>query len=216
MDWVGGPMRTLIVTGGEAEGLTGPNESFDLVIAADSGFDQASALEVKVDLVVGDFDSISPQAKMGLAKVSHLATEVHPRDKEHSDLELALEAALVRGTTEVVVLGGGGGRLDHLLINAAVLTNPQFRPMRIRWETGRAAVHVVWDRTTVNGRIGDLVSLLAYGGEATGVSTSGLRWALRSARLSPATSRGLSNELVEDHARVTVATGTVLVIHTPL
>lgn len=209
-------MRTLIVTGGEAEGLTGPDESFDLVIAADSGFDQASALEVQVDLIVGDFDSIKPDSIRPKSKIGHLATEVHPHDKDHSDLELALEAALVRGTTELVVLGGGGGRLDHLLINAAVLTNPQFRPMRIRWETGRAAVHVIWDRAAVVGRIGDLVSLLAYGGEATGVSTSGLAWVLRSARLSPATSRGLSNELVEDHARVTVATGTVLLIHTPL
>lgn len=84
-------LRTLIVTGGDPEGLTGPSDHFDLVIAADSGFDHASALELKVDLVVGDFDSISPKARLG-----QVATEVHPRDKEHSDLELALDAALVR------------------------------------------------------------------------------------------------------------------------
>lgn len=203
-------LRTLIVTGGDPEGLTGPSDHFDLVIAADSGFDHASALELKVDLVVGDFDSISPKARLG-----QVATEVHPRDKEHSDLELALDAALVRGTTDLVVLGGGGGRLDHLLVNAAVLTNPRFRSMRIRWESGESTIHVVWDRATIVGRPGDHVTLLAVGGEATGVTTSGLRWALRSARMPAATSRGLSNEMTEDHARVTVATGTILAIHTP-
>jgi len=202
-------MRTLIVTGGDAAGLTGPEGNFDLVIAADAGFDHASALELKVDLIVGDFDSIRPSDSF-----SHIATEMHPRDKEHSDFELALEAALVRGTTELVVLGGGGGRLDHLLVNAAVLTNPQFRSMHITWETGRSTVHVVWDRATILGRAGDLVSLLAYGGDASGISTSGLRWALHSGRLSATSSKGLSNEMVDDHARVTVATGTLLVIHT--
>lgn len=201
-------LRTLIVTGGASEGLTEPPDRFDLVIAADSGFDHAKDLRVKVDLVVGDFDSVR-------ASVRDVATEVHPRDKEHSDLELALDAALVRGTTDLVVLGGGGGRVDHLLVNAAVLTHPRFRTMRIIWETGESTVHIVWDRAVVTGRVGDLVTLLAYGGEATGISTSGLRWPLHSARLAAATSRGLSNELVDDHARVSVATGTLLVIHTP-
>ena len=200
-------LRTLIVTGGDAAGLTGPTEGFDVVIAADSGYDHAQALEVKVDLVVGDFDSVR-------SPTNHVATEMHPRDKEHSDLELALDAALVRGTTDLVILGGGGGRLDHLLVNAAVIAHHRFRSMKIRWETGQSAVHVVWDRASLHGRPGDHVTLLAVGGDATGVTTAGLQWPLRSARLPAATSRGLSNVLVEDHARVTVATGTVLAIHT--
>jgi thiamine pyrophosphokinase len=202
-------MRTLIVTGGEAEGLIGPIEEFDLVIAADSGFDHAGALELRVDLVVGDFDSVK-------GDLGSVATEVHPRDKDHSDLELALDVALARGTSELLILGGGGGRLDHLLVNAAVIAHSRFRSMQIRWESGVSTVHVVWDRTTIRGRPGDIVTLLAAGGDASGVTTSGLRWALRSARLAAASSRGLSNEMLDNHAWVSVATGVLLAIHTPL
>jgi thiamine pyrophosphokinase len=101
------------------------------------------------------------------------------------------------------------------LVNALVLTNAQFRPMKIKWMTGQETVHVIWDRATIDGRVGDLLTLVAMGRDATGVTTSGLRWPLRSARLAAACSRGLSNELTEPHARVSVATGTLFAIHTP-
>jgi hypothetical protein len=68
-------------------------------------------------------------------------------------------------------------------------------------------------RTEINGAPGDLISLVPWGGPAEGVRTDGLRWALRGETLLPERSRGISNEMLGDTARVFVEYGSVLVIH---
>ena len=116
------------------------------VIAADSGFDHARRLGVKVDLVVGDMDSISPT---GLELAAE--TETHPTDKGATDLAIALDAALARGYSRVVVVGGAGGRIDHFLANAALLAAPDYAPLRLRWLPGSSVVNVVRDRVELAG-----------------------------------------------------------------
>src|SRR4249919_533273 len=83
------------------------------VIAADSGADHARALGVPVDLAVGDFDSISAEG-LGALERAGVRLEHHPSQKDATDLELALAAALALQPRRVVVLGGVHGRLDHL------------------------------------------------------------------------------------------------------
>ena len=175
------------------------------VIAADSGFDHARRLKVRVDLVVGDMDSISATGLVLAAE-----TETHPTDKGATDLAIALDAALARGFSRVVVVGGAGGRIDHFLANAALLAAPEYTLLRLRWLPGSAVINVVRDRVELAGSPGDLVSLLPYGGPAGGVTTSGLRWPLTGATLSPGTSLGVSNEFVEARATVEIATGVLL------
>ena len=175
------------------------------VIAADSGFDHAHRLGVRVDLVVGDMDSIS-SAGLELAA----ETETHPTDKGATDLAIALDAALARGFSRVVVVGGAGGRIDHFLANAALLAAPEYAQLGLRWLPGTAVINVVRDRIELAGVPGDLVSLLPYGGPAVGVSTSGLRWPLTDAVLAAGTSLGVSNEFVEPMAIVTLDAGVLL------
>ena len=175
------------------------------VIAADSGFDHARRLGVRVDLVVGDMDSISAA---GLADAAEM--ERHPTDKGATDLAIALEAALARGFSRVVVVGGAGGRIDHFLANAALLAAPAYATLRLRWLPGSAVINVVRDRVELVGSPGDLVSLLPYGGPAGGVTTTGLRWPLTDAVLSPGTSLGVSNEFTATQATVEMSTGVLL------
>ena len=177
------------------------------VIAADSGFDHARRLGIKVDLLVGDLDSISPEA-LALAGV----IEKHPPDKDATDLALALDAAVRVGAGSVFVIGGGGGRIDHFLANAALLASAHYRNLRLTWLPGTAVISVVRDRVELSGSPGDLVSLLPYGGRADGVTTSGLRWALHEEELAPGTSRGVSNQMIDRTATVELKQGTLLVV----
>jgi thiamine pyrophosphokinase len=177
------------------------------VIAADSGFDHARGLGVAVDLVVGDLDSISPEG-LTLAGV----IEKHPSDKDATDLAIALDAALREGATTVCVVGGGGGRIDHFLANAALLASAEYRDVSLTWLPGNALISVVRDRIELSGATGDLVSLLPYGGRAAGVTTTGLRWPLHEAELAPGTSRGVSNQMIDRTATVQLREGTLLVV----
>jgi thiamine pyrophosphokinase len=77
---------------------------------------------------------------------------------------------------------------------------------------GDARIWVVRDERTIEGDVGDLVSLYAVGGPTRGVTTRGLRWALHDGELVPGSSLGLSNEFVEPQATVRVRDGVVLAI----
>ncbi len=187
-----------------------------LVIAADSGVDHARLLGLIPDVVVGDLDSASPD---GLAWADGHGADIqrHPVAKDATDLELALDvaqaAADASGTVpvEVVVVDGGGGRLDHLVGNLALLAARR-PPLVVTGLVGPATVTPIHDQRHLVGSVGALISLVAVGGPAAGVTTTGLRWSLHDAVLDPFTSLGVSNEFAEPGALVRLTSGTILAI----
>ena len=202
----------VVVAGGDAriqavpDGLAGAGP----VIAADSGLDLAERLGLDVELLVGDLDSVSPGAR-ARARDAGVAIEESPRDKDLTDLELALLAARAAGASELVVLGGAGGRLDHLLANVAVLCGPLTDGMAVDAWLGDSRVQVLRERVRVDGVPGSEVSLLAWHGDAVGVTTSGMRWPLADAVLAGGAAIGTSNVLESPEAAVSVRTGVATV-----
>jgi thiamine pyrophosphokinase len=185
-----------------------------LVVAADSGLDLARWLGVPVDLVVGDFDSADPEA-VAAAAAAGARLERHPVDKDATDLELALDAVAGLGRSPVVVVGGAGwDRLDHLVANVLLVASPRYAPLRLRWWVKGAEVSPVHGRLDVTGAPGDLLTLLAVGGPAAGVTTTGLRWPLLGETLLPGSTRGVSNELTAATASVTVEAGALVAVLT--
>jgi thiamine pyrophosphokinase len=203
----------VVVTGGDPlDGVDLPALPDDaIVVAADSGVDRAEALGLRVDVAVGDFDSVTRGA---LDRAERLGAKVerHPEAKDATDLELALDVARSLGPGRVVVLGGHGGRLDHLLANALLLAQPALLDVDVVAQMGAARVTVVRRRAELHGRAGDLVTLLPLHGPAEGVVTEGLLYPLRDEDLLPGSTRGVSNELVATTAVVTVRAGTLLAV----
>jgi thiamine pyrophosphokinase len=185
-----------------------------IVIAADSGLHQAELLGMRVDVVVGDLDSADPDA-LDRAQAAGAAVERHPVDKDATDLELALDAARERGARHVTVVGGAGGRIDHFLANVLLLTSPRFADLEIDAWPGDAHVAVVQSGRpphAITGAAGSIVTLLPAGGEATGITTTGLQYPLGGETLRPGTTRGVSNVLVAEHGSVVVGGGTLLAV----
>ncbi len=201
--------RTAIVVcaGGPARAALPDVPDDALVIAADAGILEAERLGLHVDLLIGDLDSAPADAVARAVRV-----ERHPVDKDASDLELAVAAAVAADARRIVVVGGDGGRLDHLLGNAFLLASDRWADVEIDAVLGDARIWIVRDERTIDGKVGELVSLYAVGGPATGVTTEGLRWALTDGELVPGSSLGLSNELVAPSATVRVRGGVVLAI----
>ncbi len=210
------PGPALVIAGGDA---IDPAVLSDLpspawVVAADSGLDRAGALGIRPDLVIGDMDSVDP-ATLAAVERSSVPVERYPADKDATDLELALERVISRGLAQAIVIGGHGGRLDHLLGNALLFAADRFAAVRIEWRIGTTRILVV--RPNHPGRIegedGDTVSILSVGGDAVGVTTSGMRWPLGGAPLPTGSTRGISNLLTGREGTVTVDGGVLLVIH---
>jgi thiamine pyrophosphokinase len=177
------------------------------VIAADGGAELAWMLGLSVDLVVGDMDSISAERLAGIERV-----ERHAAEKDATDLELALVAALRFEPGRVLVLGGGGGRLDHLFGGLLLLAAEAYAGVRVDAQFGAAAVHVIRGERTLHGEPGELISLLAVHGRARGVVTDGLVYALRRETLEPGSSRGVSNVFAEPQARIALEGGVLLAV----
>lgn len=184
------------------------------VIAADSGIDHALSLGLHVDVAIGDFDSVS-SVGLDVAAAAGAVVERHPAAKDATDLELALDAAVERGARRVHVLGGHGGRLDHLLANALLLAADRYRALLLTARMGSATVTVVRADADVIGHPGDTVSLLAVNGRAYGVTTVGLRYPLHDEDLFAGSTRGVSNVLEGERARVRLRDGALLVVHLP-
>jgi thiamine pyrophosphokinase len=201
----------IIFCGGGAARLEVEVPPGAFVVAADSGLAEAKRLGVHVDLLVGDMDSVRPS---DLDAYERAGGEVqrHPEDKDATDLDLAISAAIVAGASRLTVVGGDGGRLDHLLGNALLLASPVFAAIEIDGVFGGARVHVVRRRRDLTGTPDELVSLFAVGGPAEGVGTEGLRWPLEHATLEPGSTLGISNRFLTDRAAVTVAEGVLLVV----
>jgi thiamine pyrophosphokinase len=180
------------------------------VIAADSGLDHADHLGIAVHRVVGDFDSVTPDA-LDAAEATGARIDRYPTAKDATDLELALDAARANAS-RIVVVGGDGGRLDHLLGTALLLGSAAYADRQICAYLGPATVHVIRSGITLSGVPGELLSLLALHGPAHGVRTAGLRYPLRGETLHPGSSRGISNEFTGPRAEVTVTEGVLLAV----
>jgi len=181
------------------------------VIAADRGLEHALALGLDVEIAVGDFDSASPEA-VARAEASGTRIERHSAEKDATDLELALDAALALGPEGILVLAGDGGRLDHLLSTLLLLGSSRYEAVEIDAFVGPARVHVVRGQRAIEGSVGELVSLLALHGPAEGVRTEGLAYPLEGETLEPGSSRGVSNVFAAKTARVSLDRGVLLAI----
>lgn len=201
----------------------GWDDGLALVVAADGGARHARTLGLHLDRWVGDGDSIAPGELEALVAAG-VPVERVASEKDASDTELALLAAIAAGADAVTVLGGlGGARVDHALVNTALLAHPALagRPARLYDEHG-ARLSVVAARGTggagaaeLAGRVGDLVTLVPIEGSAGGVVTRGLRYPLAGETLQAGTSRGLSNVRTERIASISLESGRLLVIETP-
>jgi thiamine pyrophosphokinase len=223
-------MHALILADGDAPvrgeldaAWPGWDRDVGLVIAAEGGARHAERLGVAIDVWVGDGDSID-EAALGALEALGVPLERSRQDKDESDTELAILAALRRGAGGIVVVGAlGGPRIDHALANIGLLALPELadRPavlidVRTRISLIRApGPEGAPVRRVLTGRPGDLVSLLPMDPGVVGVTTEGLAYPLVDEPLPVGPARGLSNVRTATEASVVVRAGLLLIVESP-
>lgn len=208
-------MHAVVALGGDADPthVRRALARAQLVIAADGGAAHVEAAGGVCNVIVGDQDSV-PAAILDRARAAGADIRDFPTAKDATDGELALREALRRGASSITIVGAlGGPRVDHLLANVALLAHPDLRDVDAVIEDAAHRIWLVGDASSWRGAAGDCVTLLAVGGDAYGVTTQGLRYALRDGTLRHGSSLGVSNEMTGPQAMVSVARGSVLVIH---
>jgi thiamine pyrophosphokinase len=210
-----GPSDAIVLAGGDPvdASLAAELPTSAVVIAADGGLALAAPLGLEADLLVGDLDSVADD-DLRAAQEGRTVVQRHPSDKDATDLELALRAAVATGAERITVVGGAGGRADHLLAHWLLLASDLVAGCSVRsWSTtARTDVVRPGRATTVTGPVGTFVSLLPVHGAARGITTSGLRFPLRGETLHPGSSRGVSNRFDAPEATVALTDGVLLVV----
>jgi thiamine pyrophosphokinase len=187
--------------------------AFDLVLGADAGARHGITLDVTLDAVIGDFDSLLDSARQEIRNAEFIT---YPSEKDETDLELALLYAVQRDADQIVLVGVMGGRLEMSLANVLLLAHGSLRARRIEvWHGVQTGWLIKPPGEPVTGRPGDTLSLIPLGGAASGVTTEGLKYPLSDATLAVGTTRGISNQLENKDAHVALTAGLLLAVHTP-
>lgn len=203
-------MRAFIYTGGEVfpDNITEHPKGDDICIAADSGFHNAKKCGDRVDILVGDLDSIGSYK---LDKKTELLQV--PAEKDVTDTQLAVETAIQRGATELVIIGGFGGRADHMLSNLAILEDLSARGIHAVMLDGQNRARFMRSTSTLIPRSGyKYVSLIAVDPVVKGVSIEGCKYPLKKAKLTRPFQYAVSNEIVGNCALISIRRGAVYVI----
>jgi thiamine pyrophosphokinase len=186
------------------------------VVAADSGYERAEQLGLRVDDLVGDLDSIGPEA---LERAERAGTRVHrhPQDKDATDLELALELAAegcaLASADRILVVGTSAGRVDHLLALLGALGSERLAGVAVDAVLDDDTVAICRPGTTVlSAGDGTVVSLLALVGPARVARTTGLRWPLTDRVLPAMAGLGVSNVVDRAPASLELTAGVLAVV----
>ena len=190
--------------------------SNDLIIAADGGARHCLDLGLAPNVVIGDMDSLTPHDLRHLEDVGSELVN-YPARKDHTDLELALAYAWDHGHQEVIVYAALGDRWDQTLANLLLPASSKFAAMQIRLIDGAQEIQLIraGQELALSGAPGDIVSLVPLTGAASGITTTGLEYPLIDETLTFASTRGVSNVLIESSAAVSLKSGILLcsIIH---
>jgi len=182
----------------------------DFIICADGGTRHALALGLTPNVIVGDMDSLPASFQTSTFNGEIV---LYPKDKNETDLELAIDHAVSLNPDQILILAALGGRMDQTLANIALLADPRLSSFDIRLSDSVEEIFFCRDQAKVEGRSGDIVSLIPWQGEVTGVFTENLRWHLHHETLYPDKTRGISNEMTADIATIQIRSGLLLITH---
>jgi len=183
-----------------------------LLVGCDGGAAHILSLGLTPHVVIGDFDSLSPKNRRLLKK---LGVELirYPRDKLYTDSELGVDLAAKRGCREIIITGVRGTSTDHLVGNLFMLAKKKFAHLSLRIIEGNEEIVLVRKYVRINGKKGDIVSLIPARGDARGITTRGLFYSLKDATIKAGSSRALRNSLTGKRAVVSLRGGALLVVH---
>lgn len=203
-------MRAFIICGGEVfpQYISERPEGDDIVIAADSGYKNAVALRLKVNILVGDFDSMSdiPDGVDEIVRV--------PAEKDETDAQLAVEIAAKRGAEELVIISSTSGRVDHALSLLCILEDMWAKKIRGYIVNGQNRVRFIRDSGHILLRTENYkyFSVIAADDKVKGVSIEGGKYPLIKKTLERKNQFAVSNEITKNAALITVKKGGVYII----
>lgn len=178
-------------------------KGYDQLIAVDGGLRHCVQLGIAPVLLIGDMDSINPKDKESFPKLKEVTLE---KDKDETDLEVAVRFLMKKKPKCITVFGGLGNRTDHTVTNLIFLTR---YPGKVFLETEMEIVGAIDKTLQLRTRPGQILSLIPLNGPVGGITTEGLKWEMKEGRLDKSFV-GISNEATGKDVLIKVKQGDLL------
>lgn len=209
-------MKTVIFANGDYSHSAATGAVVDratLIIAADGGANHCSLNGIVPDIIIGDCDSIQPDLLSHYLQ-QDVTISRFPKEKDATDLELAIDYAVQQEAVTIDILGILGRRWDMSLSNILLCTQHKYSGKAItlygedcRIEILHPGVH------TIKNRKEQRLSLLPIQGDALGVTLRGFEYSLSNATICFGSSLGVSNVITSEKATIEHTHGILLSIH---
>lgn len=173
---------------------------YETIVAVDGGLLHLDKMGIKPHYIIGDLDSCSKE----LLQKYHSSKVIHDCDPNTTDLEKALNFF---SEEQIVVFGALGGRIDHTLTNTILLT--RFKG-KVQFINEKERLFALDQKAQLQLKKGQVISLIALNGQASGITTKGLKWELTEATLSKSFV-GISNEVIDPEVSISCKSGDLLV-----
>jgi thiamine pyrophosphokinase len=199
-------VKALVVAGGDVSPRLLRRELWEtkFVVCADGGARHMAGTGRMLDLLIGDMDSIDPDLLYSYETEGAEIIRAN-EEKDETDTQLAMDEAVARGATEIVLLGALGGRIDHTLGNLALLVRAAERNVKAVVKDENCLVFAATGDVELCGCIGDTVSLLPAGSGVSVRYLDGLKYGTQEPLPLPVDSPvGVSNKLTAEKAHVVI------------
>lgn len=191
------------------------DKKFDHIIAADSGLASCRRLHLMPTDILGDFDSLRDEGLLAYYREQGVPVREFPARKDFTDTELAVEYAIDLSPEKVTLLGATGTRYDHALANIGMLEKLTTLGISGKIVDKNNEIEMLCGKNEkMYRKIPErkFFSLVAWGGDVTGIDLIGFSYPLNDATLRPSQSLGISNELADETGILRMKTGKLLVI----
>lgn len=209
--------KILIITGGHIDEIFVKAHlekvSYQMIIVADHGLVIADHLNLTMDYILGDFDSV-PEIVLKKYREKSIPIKTFPREKDKTDTQIAIELALKQNPSHIDLIGATGSRMDHTLGNVHLLMLALDRNVNACILDSNNKIYLKKNNFAIkkDEQFGQYVSFLAFSWTVSGLTLKGFKYPLNNITLSAGTSMGVSNEILDEEAYIEVEEGILVVV----
>ena len=183
------------------------NRGYNTLICADGGANSALKLNLIPDVIIGDMDSISNDAKRKFGKTSKIISIKRQND---TDVEKCLKYAVKKGFTEVLLTGVTGNRLDHTICNLGIVLK-FFPQVGISLIAEDSYLKPYKGNIKLKSVRGELISLYGFD-KKTKIQSKGLKYPLNNVSLPFGEKESTSNVATRRNVELKIRNGVIFII----
>jgi len=204
-------MKAVVISGGQPVSNHQAQihlKDADFIVCADKGAEYALLYGAVPNLIVGDMDSVNSEL---LSEFKNSEIIISPPEKDYTDTQLAVINAIENGADEITIICATGLRSDHAMANIRLLLFINDKGASGKIVDDENTIFLCTGATVFNDRKGATVSVLSLSDKTEGITLKGFKYPLSNISADLMWTTGISNEIIADHASITLSEGCLLI-----